>query len=49
VFWAKVWLGGGALVRLTGHLGWPGGQVSWPHRVNMTRVESIISLAPNPG
>jgi hypothetical protein len=60
VLWVKVGLrGGGALVRLAGHLGWPGDQVSWPHqlshltsscyRLNMTHVESIISLAPNPG
>jgi hypothetical protein len=45
--------GGGALVRLAGHLG------SWPprlshlssssYRLNMTRVESIILLPPNPG
>jgi hypothetical protein len=58
VLWVKV--GHGVpLVRLAGHLGWPGGQVSWPHRLshlrsssyrlNMTRIESVISLAPNPG
>jgi hypothetical protein len=51
--------GGGALVRSTTHLGWPGGHVLWPHRLshlgsssyrlNMTRVKSVISLAPNPG
>jgi hypothetical protein len=50
---------GGPIVRPVDHLGWPGGQVSWSYqlshlrstsyRINMTRVESIISLAPNPG
>jgi hypothetical protein len=50
---------GGPLVWTASHLGWPGGQVSWPHRhshlgsssyrLNMTCVESIISLVPNPG
>jgi hypothetical protein len=47
------------LVRPAGHLGSSSGQVSLPHwlshlgfssyRLNMTRVESVISLAPNPG
>jgi hypothetical protein len=58
VLWAKVVLGS-ALVRSACHLGWPGGQVLWPHRLshlgsssyrrNMTHVESVISLAPNLG
>jgi hypothetical protein len=58
VLWAKVALGAPD-VRPTDYLGWSGGQVSWPHRLshlgsssyqlNMTRVESIISLASNPG
>jgi hypothetical protein len=47
---------GGPLVRLTGHLGWLGGQVSCLHRLshfgsssyrlNMTHVKSVISLVP---
>jgi hypothetical protein len=58
VLWVKVGLGG-PLVRPASHLGWPGGQVSWPHRLshlrsssyrlNMTHVESVILLAPNLG
>jgi hypothetical protein len=53
------WGSGGPLIRPASHLGWPGGQVSWPHRLshlrsssyrlNMTHVESVILLAPNLG
>jgi hypothetical protein len=55
----RKWHSWGPLVRPANHLGWLGSQVSWPHRLshlgsssyrlNMTRVESVISLAPNPG
>jgi hypothetical protein len=58
VLWVKVGLGGPP-VRPAGLLGWLGSQVSWLHRLshlasssyrlNMTRVESVIPLAPNPG
>jgi hypothetical protein len=57
VLWVNVGLGG-PLVRPADHLGWSSGQVSWPHRfshlvsssyrLNMTHVENVISLAPNP-
>jgi hypothetical protein len=59
VLWAKVRFRGGAFVRLAGHVGWLGGQVLWLHQlsqfgsssyqINMTRVESVFSLVPNPG
>jgi hypothetical protein len=52
------WCFGGPLVRPASHLVWSGSQVSWPlwvshhesssYRLNMTHVESVISLVPNP-
>jgi hypothetical protein len=57
-YFRRKWGSGGPLVKPVGHLGWLGGQVSWPHRLshlrsfsyrlNMTRVKSVISLTSNP-